>query len=345
MAEQSEHSVTRWLTEVRDPARAQQAWNRLAERLFPVSASRARRIGLKEADAASVGQVSVIKLFQRLTTGQVVVTKRAQLFGLLAKIAHDTAVERIRRNQRLEFRGDLFDNDVDLSDETLPRWLDGAEPSLEEEEQVNLLERRFHAAMNERQRAVFELRVDQELEPPEIAARLNISKETVYRTLDELADIIRATGDESELAWLRNERASAEVSAVVEEMRRLLDSRGQEALVRWMAGDEVPVIAKVLGTTEPRTYAVLSDLDDAVYVLRRKGQLNDLRESILAKDGDELRAQLKEIIKKRKWPVFEAWVSGCDLTELIANGPANGLDTFAALRAIHESARAIRRVL
>lgn len=345
MAEQSEHSITRWLAEVRDPGRAQQAWDRIAERLYPVSAAKARRRGLKEADAESVGQLSLMRLFQRLESGQVVVTKRGHLFGLFAKIARNTAADRVDRNQRLEFRGDLFTGEVDLSDETLPRWLDGAEPTLEEEKQVNLLERRFHAAMTERQRSIFELKVDLELDVPEIAAKLGISKETVYRGLDELADIIRAISEDSELAWLRDERETDEVGALVAEMQRFLDSQGREAQVRWLTGEAAPAIAKALGVTPTRTYAMLSHLDDVIYVLRRRVQLSDLRAKVVAADDPGLRDELKEIIKKRKWPVFEAWVGGKDAGQLVADGPANVRDTFAVLRAIHESARAIRRVL
>lgn len=345
MAEQPARSITQWLAEVHDPDKVQQAWDRLAERLYPVSASKARRKGLNEADASSIGQQSLLKLFRRLTSGQVVVTRRAQLFGLFARIAAHTAVDRLRRNEKLDINSELFTGDADLSDDTIPRWLEAAEPTLEEEEQSNLLERRFLAALSDQQRDVYELRVEQELEVPEIAARLGVSKESVYRRLDEMADVVRAVSDESELAWLRAEQAGDAVGPLIAEMQELLDVPGREALTRWLTGADGPEIAKALETTPTRGYAMLSHLDDVVYVLRKKRQLNDLRTRIRAADDTSLHDELKEIIKKRRWPVFEAWLAGKDASQLVAEWPGKSREIFAALRATHESARAIRRAL
>lgn len=345
MAEQPARSITQWLAEVHDPDKVQQAWDRLAERLYPISASKARRRGLSEADASSIGQQSLLKLFRRLTSGQVVVTRRAQLFGLFARIAAHTAVDRLRRNEKLNFNSDLFTGDADLSDDAIPRWLEAAEPTFEEEEQTNLLERRFLAALSDEQRDVYELRVEQELQAPEIATRLGFSKETVYRRLDEMADILRAVSHESELAWLRQEQAGDAVGSLIAEMQELLDPSSREALTRWLTGADGPAIAQALETTHTRGYAILSHLDDVVYVLRKRSQLNDLRSRIRAAGDPSLHAELKEIIKKRKWPVFEAWLEGKDAKQLVAESPGKSREIFAALRATHESARAIRRAL
>ncbi len=342
----STHNVTRWLQEIHDPQTAQEAWARLVERLYPVSFVRARRRGLSEADAASVEQRALLKLFSRLQAGQVSVTHRGQLFGLLSKIAHDEVVDRVKAKQRLALRENLFaDGDDSAVDDTLPRWLGGVEPSLEEQEEANLLERRFLAALSDEQLAVYQLRVEEDLSVDEIKDRLGGSRESVYRRLQEMDDIIRALGSDTELAWAREAHRVNESREILQAAEGNAEAPAREVLRLWLAGQEAPQIARERATTPARVYAMLRHVDDVVYVLRRQDKLNDLRERIQAAGNEQLVDDLRAIIKKRKWAVFEAWIAGQVITELLSNPEFTASVVFATLRAVHESSRAIRRVL
>lgn len=346
MLGKSSYSITEWLSQLDEPQLANEAWTRLLERLYPVSVARARERGLSAEDAQSVHQRAVIKMFVRLKTGAVTVTNRGQLFGLLSKIASDEIVDRFRSHDRLRLLPNLLaDGDDSAVDDTLPRWLRSTDLTLEQEEETNLLERRLLAAMSDEQLAVYQLRVEEELEVEQIKERLNKSRESIYRRLQEIDDIIRAISTDSELVWLRDTARDTSARSTREKVAQFLDGPIHEAHQLWMAGEAPEAIAAALRTTPTKTYELLAELDDVVYVVRHEATLEQLRQQLQKADDETLRNDIRAIVKTRKWPIFERWIRGGGPAALIAEGEFKRSAVFAALRAFHESARAIRRVL
>lgn len=335
------YSITEWLSQLDEPHLADEAWANLLERLYPVSMERARRYHLSPGEADSIHSRSVLKMFTRLKSGAVTVTNRGQLFGLLSKIARDEAVDRLKARQRMPSLPNLLaDGDDTAVDDTLPRWVQGA-PSLEEEEETNLLERRLLAALNDEQLAVYQLRVEEELEVEQIKDRLGKSKESVYRRLQEIDDVIRAIRTDGQLTWLRDENDRS----VRERVERLLDETTGKVYRLWLERQAPEAIAEALKTTPTRAYKLLAELDNIVYVVRYEAAIDALRQQIKRADGVALGEDIRGIVKKRKWPLYERWLAGGDTAELLADGTFERGALFEGLRSFHESARAIRRVL
>lgn len=340
------YSITEWLSQLDEPHLADEAWTHLLERLYPVSMRRARDYGLSPAEADSIHSRCVLKMFTRLRSGAVTVTNRGQLFGLLSKIARDEAVDRLKARQRMPSLPNLLaDGDDSAVDDTLPRWVRGAAPSLEEEEETNLLERRLLAALNDEQLAVYQLRVEEELDVEQIKERLGKSRESVYRRLQEIDDVIRAIRSDGELTWLRDTARDASERPIRDKVESVLDEPAGKAYRLWLDGQTPDAIAAALQTTPTRVFKLLAELDNIVYVVRHQAAIEALRQQIQRADGAALGDDIRAIVKKRKWPVYERWLAGGGAAELLADGQFERGAVFEGLRSFHESARAIRRVL
>ncbi len=344
---ESTHNISRWLAEVNTGRLAPEALNKLMQRLYPISFGRAKSKRLQDADAASVEQKVVLGIFKKLASGSIHATNRGEFFALAAKFAHDEIINRFRQNAKrpASLDGILIGDEYVPFDSPLTDWLGGKEPTEEEEDACNELERRLTASLDDEQLAVFRMRIEEDLDPKDIATRLNKSKETVYRILRSIADRLVTVSDDSEIAWLRAESSRPEAQSVCASLAELIDSIRQAVLNEWLRGDHPTDIAKSIRSTDNRTYRLLHEIDNIIYVLRRQPALDALRQQLQNASNVETRDSLLRIIKKRKWPIFESWVGGQTPLQLAESQNREVPLVYAVLREIHELSRAIRRVI
>lgn len=135
----NEHSVTRWIGEVKvgDEAAAQALWSRYFEKLVRVCQKKMRPHPRRSEDGEDVAISAVARVFVGLRTGVFPqVTDRDDLWRLLVRIAADKAVDRIRHlKSKKGGAGRVFDESI-LGHEDPERitgleQVMGAEPSPE----------------------------------------------------------------------------------------------------------------------------------------------------------------------------------------------------------------------
>lgn len=341
------HNISRWLAEVNAGRLAPETLNNLLQRLYPITYRRAKAKRLQDADAASVEQRVVLGIFTKLANGSVHATNRGEFFALAAKFAHDEIINRIRQNANrpASLDGIFIGDEYVPFDSPFTQWLDGDEPTEEQEDACNELERRLIAALDDEQLAVFRMRIEEDLDPKDIANRLDKSKETVYRILQSIADRLVTVSEDSELAWLRAESTSPAAQSTCASLADFMDATRKTVLNEWSRGVHPTDIAKSIRTTDNRTYCLLHDIDNMIYVLRRQSLLDALRQQLQNASNVETRDSLLKIIKKRKWPIFESWIGGQTPQQIAESQSREIALVYSVLREIHELSRALRRVI
>lgn len=348
MDDSGQHNVTRWLSEIRDPELAQQAWAKLIPRLFPILAARARELGLSHHDRDSAQQDCHERLFEKISTGGFTITNRSELFATFATIAYGKAVDKRRKLSRRKGRVAEFpEGNLDALDDgaVIRSWLEGDGPSQDELEEAQQLEQRFLAVVraDPKLEAFFVLVYERGLSVEEAAAALKISLATAYRRRRQLPAIARALRTDNDLSWLAETESDRGPHRAT--VRSFLAAEAQRTLDRVLSGENILDIGDTCAPTSTRGFMMLAEIDNVAHVIRYERQLSDLRNEIRTSESFLDNVRLRQEIAPSSWPIFEAWCTGMDARELLDTKRWSSEDLFQALRDFHEAARAIRETL
>ncbi|MCA9296136.1 MAG: sigma-70 family RNA polymerase sigma factor [Phycisphaerales bacterium] len=178
---------TLFLTGLQDPGNESQ-WATLDERYRPIIIAFARRLGLSDADAADVGQETMMQVLKECREGKYDRSRGRFRAWLITIARYRVAAVYRTKSRKREYRGESAMIDLENDDQIHEIW--------DHERRARILrqaleELRTRTRTNDRTIRAFELHVVRQMPVKAVAEELGITEHDVYQAKSRIASQLR----------------------------------------------------------------------------------------------------------------------------------------------------------